>query len=419
MRSLLQIALSSALALSFFSGCTPEPAPQEKKEQLDPTLPIVQINGHLSDMKAIAFEWQSIPDPRVEGIYVYRATAGAEADKLTRIATVQSRFVTHFVDENVEPSSSYLYRFTTFNKEGAQSTGSETVTAETMPVLTSVSFFSSIDNLPRSAKLIWRPHTNPKVKGYQIERQSVEDPEWKSIDNVNGRLSAEYIDTGLKDNSVYKYRLRAVTYDKIVSTPSEIVTVTTKPLPLPVTGLSATGDLPRKIQLAWDAHGVKDFDYYKIYRSEDVDGRYDYHVKTRDTRFEDAIDQDGKVYFYKVAAVDKDGLESPVGPVPAQGSTLVKPAIPVVTKAAFEGNSFRIHWSNSDKRTVSFTLLKTTHKNWLSKSVQEITGIKQTQYTDVDIQPDVQYEYQILAVDRFGIASEPTEAAPLSFKAEK
>jgi fibronectin type 3 domain-containing protein len=420
MRSLLQITLSTAFVLSLFSGCAQQqPKPEEKKQLTDPTLPVVQINGHISDMRAVAFEWQKVKDPRVAGFNVYRNLADDETGKLKHIDTVESHYVTHYLDEEVKPDKRYNYRFTTFNAEGAESHGSETVTVTTLPVIASVSFFASIDNMPRSAKLIWRPHTNPKVKGYRIERKRLEEPEWTTVDNVNGRLSAEFIDTGLKDNGIYKYRLRAITYDKIVSTPSEIVTVTTKPLPTPVENIAATRDLPKKIVLTWAPHSVKDFDYYKIYRNDDADGTYDYHVKTRDTRFEDTVEEDGKVYFYKIAAVDKDGLESQLNPVPNQGSTLIKPMSPVMTKAFYSDNSFRLHWQNSDARTVSYTVIKTTHQSWINKSVQEIVGVKQTQFTDIEIAPDTRYEYQVVAVDEYGIASEPTEAVELSFKAEK
>ncbi len=416
MRSLIQIALSTALALTLFSGCTQQPEPETPKERIDPTLPIVQLNGQITDMTSIAFEWKKVEDPRVAGYHVYRGLAADESGKLVRIDTVKSRFVTHYLDTQVDPDTGYRYRFTCYGENGAESHGSDTVTVNTQPVLPSVSFFASIDNMPRSAKLIWRPHTNLKVKGYRLERQSLEDPEWHDVDNINGRLSAEFIDTDLKDNSVYKYRLRAVTYDKIVSTPSNIVTVTTKPLPDPVQDVVATTDLPRKIVISWAPHGAADFDYYKVYRSDDVDGGFDYHVKTRDTRFEDAVAEDGKVYFYKIAAVDKDGLESLVGPVPAQGATLAKPATPVMTKAYYQDHSFRIHWQGTDSRTVSYTVVKTTHKSWISKAVQEITGVHQGEYADVEIQPDTRYEYQVMAVDRFGIASEPTEPVALTFQ---
>ncbi len=416
MRSSLRILSSTLLLLAFFSGCAPQPQPERKV--VDPTLPTVHINGHLDDMTAIAFEWTKIEDPRVVGVHIYRRLAHVQGE-LVRIATVESRFVTHYLDTNVEPGIDYVYRFTSYNAKDAESQGSESVTASTLPRITPVSFFASIDNMPRSAKLIWRPHTDARVKGYKVERQSLEKPEWKEVGFVNGRLNAEYIDSGLEDNNVYNYRLRTVTYDKILSEPSTIVRVSTKPLPLPVQGLTATSNLPGRIVLAWNSNETPDFDFYKIYRSESSDGDYDYHVKTRDIGFTDEVAEPGKIYFYKLSAVDKDGLESPLSALPAQGSTLVRPAAPVMTSASHVDRTFRLRWQNSDERTVSFTLVKTTHHNWVKKTVQKITNIQQPQYTDVDIAADIRYEYQVVAVDANGIESEPTEPVELSFPAEQ
>ena len=47
------------------------------------------------------------------------------------------------------------------------------------------------------------------------------------------------------------YRVMVETFDGIVSNPSAIVSATTKPLPLQISKLEATRDLPKKIQLAW------------------------------------------------------------------------------------------------------------------------------------------------------------------------
>jgi fibronectin type 3 domain-containing protein len=358
MKLSLQTLLSTLLLLTLFSGCTRQPEP--KQQVVDPTLPVVHINGHISDMNAIAFEWRKVEDPRIAGVHIYRRLADVKG-KLVRIATVDSRYVTHYLDANVEPDTRYIYRFTSFNAKGAESPGSESITASTLPLIEPVSFFASIGNMPRSAKLIWRPHPDLRVNSYRIERQSLEVPEWHKIVEVKGRLNAEYIDSDLKDNNVYKYRIRAVTFDKLATEPSKIVRVTTKPLPTPVQNVRATSDLPGRILLSWQAVPSEDFDYYKVYRSETAKGGYDYHVKTRDTSFPDEVKSPGKIYFYKVTAVDKDGLESPLPALPAQGSSLGRPAAPVMTHAAYADRSFRLRWQNSDPRTVSFTLVKTTH----------------------------------------------------------
>jgi fibronectin type 3 domain-containing protein len=277
-----------AVTLALFSGCTQQPTPPAEP-QIDPTLPTVSVNGHIESMSSIAFEWKPLADTRVKGYYVYRNDPEGENPKLSRHATVKSRFVSHYTDKDLKPNTTYIYRFSSHNKAMQESEASKTYRVTTKPVLTSVSFFDSIGNLPRMAKLIWRPHDNPSVKGYIVERQNVEQPDWIEIATVESRLQAEYIDMDLDDNRVYKYRLRAVTYEGIKSTPSDIAKVVTKPLPPVIEGLTATTDLPKKISLSWEASDIKDLAFYNIYRSDSSDGSYDYYVKLNETKFIDEL----------------------------------------------------------------------------------------------------------------------------------
>ncbi len=418
MKSLTQLISSIALTLILFSGCAKQPE-ATKEVKIDPTLPVLSINGYLADMNAVAFEWKPIQDARVEGIYVYRSNPETGDGKLHRIDAIEQRAATHYTDTNVVPGTAYQYRFSSYMANGHESQASETISVNTLPVISSVSFFESIGNMPRSAKLIWRPHTNIKVKGYQIERQTLEDPEWNVLAYIDHRLSAEYIDSGLKDNHVYKYRLRAVTYDKLVSTPSNIVKVVTKPLPNPVTNLTTTTDLPQKITLNWDASSAPDFSHYNIYRSTSATRGFDYHVKLKETTFTDTVKEDGASYFYKVTVVDSDGLESPRDTVAMQGTTLHQPKTPVITDAQVINGAATLHWKNNDVRTASYVLIKTTKKSWIDKSIQEIKNIKETQFTDVDIAADTVYLYQVVAVDQYGVRSKPSIEAELSFSAER
>ena len=61
------------VSLLILSGCGAQPAPS-KDDVVDSTLPIVELtkNGIFSETNAIAFEWKSIEDSRVKGIYVYK-----------------------------------------------------------------------------------------------------------------------------------------------------------------------------------------------------------------------------------------------------------------------------------------------------------------------------------------------------------
>ena len=75
------------------------------------------------------------------------------------------------------------------------------------------------------------------------------------------------MDKGLRDNYVYRYRVRVKTFDDVVSRPSEVVEAQTKALPDMITGLRATSDLPKKVILTWNPSTTSDFTHYKIYRS--------------------------------------------------------------------------------------------------------------------------------------------------------
>ena len=405
------ITLSSALAAFLLSGCNSS-TPTPPEDAVDTTLPVVTLNGHIEDMKSVAFEWKDMNDSRVVGIYVYRNDPTKDDSQITRYATLTNRFSTHYIDNDVTPNTKYQYFFTTFSDK-AQSQKSQTVSLTTLPVIESVAWLDSIQNMPRSVKIIWRPHTNPRVNGYIIERKSLKDDDFKEVAHIDGRLNAEYIDTKLDDGQVYKYRIRAVTYDGIKSTPSQIVQAITKHLPADIQGLSITHDLPKKIKLVWQPTTISDFDYYKVYRSSSASGSMDFYAKLTTNTFIDNVQEDGKQYFYRVTVVDKDGLESDSNIPPLQGITLVKPKTPDLVGAKIVNNQAEIRWSDTDPRVKSYTIIKTTKRGWLDSQTDEIRGITDTKFVDSNIFAGIEYRYQVMGVDEYNISSEPSTEATI------
>lgn len=417
MHSSIRYALSVSLALSLFSGCAPQPAPQ-KTVTIDSTLPTPSLNGFIADITSIAFEWKPLEDPRVSGYYVYRNTPGAEDQKLQRVATIESRFATHFVDNDLKPGSEYQYRFSAITKEGTESVASETMLVATQPMIAPVSFFQAIGNMPRSAKLLWRPHPNGKINGYVIERQDATEQKWNAIATISGRLNAEFIDRELKDGQVYHYRIKATTFDKLTTEASETSKVITKPLPPEIRNISSTNDLPRAISLKWEPSTINDLSHYNIYRSSTPNGSFDYHVKLETNTFTDNITEDGKFYFYKITTVDKDGLEGLQSSVATQGSTLSKPQTPIAYEGKVVNKTAELQWRNTDPRTVSNTVVKTTKTSWISRESIDINNITTTSFRDTDLRPDTDYLYEILSVDKNGIRSLPTQAIELRYEAK-
>ncbi len=400
------LVTSLSLSLLILSGCTPTPADKESAV-LDESLPLVNLtkNGIILGMKSVAFEWNSIIHPNVQGIYIYKMVENADGtSELVYYTTIQSRFATHYVDTAVKPDTRYIYTFKTFSAIGEGRT-SRRIVVNTLPVIESVSWIHSVTGMPRVAKIIWRPHSNQKVKAYVMERKTLENEKWKKLDTITGRLNAEYIDEELKDNFVYLYRLRAITYDGITSTPSVTVKVVTKALPTPITNLNATTNIANKININWDKSVQEDFALYYLYRSKEIHSGYSVIAKLHNNNFIDKIKENGKIYFYRVSAVDKDSLESEHSKNTILGMTLSIPEAPSIIIAKHVGSNIEIHWSKTDPRSVSYSIIRSHKKSWFDETIEEFTEIKGNKFIDKNVAADSTYSYVVYSVDVNGIKS--------------
>ncbi len=395
-------------SLLILSGCGAKPTPKSEAV-VDTTLPIVHLteNGFFIDTNSVAFEWQSLKDERVNGVYIYKTKMDSNVTSEDYYDTVNNRFSTHYLDTNIEPDTKYNYYFKTFSDE-AESVKSEITAINSLPVLESVSWIHSIQDMPRSAKIIWRPHSNQKVKSYIIQRRTLEQDAWENIATIDGRLNAEYIDLNLKDKFVYKYRIKVLTYDNILSTPSQLVKVVTKELPKEVTNIVASRDLPRKIKITWDRSENKDFARYNLYRAQNVDGSYELIAKLHNNIFIDEINEDAAQYFYRVSVVDIDDLESKHNEQSIQGVTLSKPKAPAVFEAKLVDNKVQLIWSKVDPRTKSYIVAKSFKTSWFKEINEEVEGITAKIFVDTKIEPNITYYYQIFAVDENSIRSKPS-----------
>ncbi|WP_373004797.1 fibronectin type III domain-containing protein [Sulfurimonas sp.] len=404
--TLATFCAASLLILSGCGGTSPKPADEIK---IDKTLPVVKLTekGTFVDMNAVAFEWSAIEDERVKGIYIYKQVMSEEASDLSHYKTIDNRFTTHYLDTEIKPDTGYTYTFKTFSEE-AESQMSEAKAINSLPVLQSVVWIQSIQNMPRTAKIIWRPHSNQKVKSYIVERRTLEEEKWSKIATVDGRLNAEFIDFDLKDDYVYKYRVRVLTYDGITSNPSEIVQVVTKALPITIKHIVATTDLPRKIEINWEKSTTEDFARYHLYRSESSDGTYELIAKLYNPTFTDVVEEDGKEYYYRVSAIEKNGLESIHDKISIQGLTLIKPEAPSLVEAKVIDNKIEIKWSNKDTRVKKYTVIKKAKTGWFDAKDEEFVDISGKKFVDAEIGPNITYYYQVFAIDEFGIKSEPS-----------
>ncbi len=391
------------LVLSIFiAGCA---STKGGPEILDENLPPIMAIRTVVSTSSVGLEWDDPKDPNVDGFYVYRAKLN---EPMKKIDTIQSRFSTHYLDSGLEPSTSYRYSMKSYSSSGMSRDG-VVVTATTAKAIESVSFAQALYGLPEQVKLIWRPHANLKVDSYIIERSKAGANSWSKIGEVKGRLSAEYIDTKVKSNSSYDYRIRVKTLDGEISAPSKILNSTTKELPSGVVGLSATTDQPKKIVLTWDSPANDHFSHYQIYSSRLQSLGFLPLAKTDKNFYEDLINTNDATRYYKVTFVDKDGLESLASDTPVMGKTLAALPAPAMQAPIINNNTIVLNWQTKSP-THKFTILRSGGGS--DKTISDITN---NSYIDSDIVKGNTYRYSVIAVDEYGINSDRSNSVKVAY----
>jgi len=220
----LTLILSISILIMLMSGCNPQTM---VSYQLNDKLPRLNDVKVVADNTAIGFEWQPLYKKGLEGVNIYRSEpniyANSNTKRLTKVATIDNPFASHYVDTGLKQNSSYTYTFTTI-KGGYESAHGKIIDVKTLPPLPKVTFFQGVQKSPHVVKLIWRPHPNKKVKMYKIER-SLNGAKWVWVSTIKNRLMVEYIDRYVKPHNRYQYRVIAVGFDGSYSIPSDIVTI--------------------------------------------------------------------------------------------------------------------------------------------------------------------------------------------------
>lgn len=418
MKKLIQKILLT-VSIILISGCTVNnPIAPTSKPKIDENLPTIDPSSirMIPDMKSIAIEWKGTVDPSTHGYNLYRSNVQIDGSKLKRIEQITNKYTSHFLDEDLEPSTQYVYSISTIGKNGTESRASQSSVITTKPRFESVSFLTAVNELPRQIKILWRPHTNQRVNQYIIQKRSEDGSKWSRIARVKPRLQVEYIDKNLKDNTKYTYRIVSETFDRIKSKPSKIVTAMTKALPHPVQNIKATYDLARKIKLTWEAlEDISDIAYYQVYSSDNKDGTFETlaQVAPSDNTFIDMVNKDGIIKYYKVITVDKDELESSKKVNSTMGKTLDIPSQPIITLAQIQGDSVILNWISNDNRTVGYNIYKTIQKNYFDSKSTVISNISDLRFEDKDIVRGVTYKYSIQSIDENGLLSSKTPPATL------
>lgn len=227
MKKLTQILLTVILLLSVI-GCSSNAL--LNNEQLDPSLPKLNDVKAVPSSTSVAFEWKSLAEKRITGLNIYRTDTNAyvnsQTKQLTKIGVIRNPFVTHYVDTQLRQGSAYTYTFTTV-RNGFESAHGKVINVKTLAPFDPVTFFKVFQKNRNTVKLIWRPHKNPKVSWYKVER-SMNAGDWKWIGTVKERMMSEYIDGSIAPGNSYTYRIITMGFEHSFSKSSTNVSIQTR-----------------------------------------------------------------------------------------------------------------------------------------------------------------------------------------------
>ncbi len=426
MKKLSQIILSTSLIL-FFSGCANTnlrlPAVEELPSfslpeftffddlVVDKRLPRVNGLKIYTDMDEATIEWKPIYNSNIAGYRIFRKVAKATRFQLIKI--MDDKYSSHFTDLRLSPNTLYTYAVSTYTKDERVSDLSNSIQRKTSPLLKEVEFFKALSGFPNRIKLLWKPHKNEAVKNYEIQRQDVKTKIWKKIATVEGRLSIEYIDKDVESMTYYVYQISAQTYEGISSRLRKTQKASARTLPATITGLQATNNLPRKIELIWNKSQHSELLYYNVYKSSFADSLFKIVGQTKANHFVDLLDEDKKEVYYKVTAVDKYNLESFMQKTSKAGITQKNLQSPIDAKATIEHKMVIVSWKNIDPRTHKNKVIK-NYRDGLSIESETYFPPKNQIFIDKNVKENTNYSYTIIAIDKDGVESQPTQEIRVS-----
>ena len=300
---------------------------------------------------------------------------------------------TSYTNTGAAVGKTYYYRVKAVNSVGT-SGYSNIVSGKAKtaaPAAPSVTIGNSSTGKPQ---LTWKA-VSGAVK-YEVYRSTRQNSGYSLLGTTT---STSYVNTGASTGTTYYYRVKAVNRNGMASGYSNIVSGKAKAAAPAAPSVTAGNSSTGKPQLTWKA--VSGAVSYRIYRSESRGTGYSLLGTTSSTSYVNTGAAAGKTYYYRVKAVNRDGMASGYSNIVSGKAKAAAPAAPSVTagnsstgkprltwKAVSGAVSYRIY--RSESRGTGYSLLGTTSS---------------TSYVNTGAAAGKTYYYRVKAVNRDGMAS--------------
>jgi fibronectin type 3 domain-containing protein/DNA-binding beta-propeller fold protein YncE len=357
---------------------------------------------------ASSFSWAE-GEEDVVGYAIYRAASrGGEYVKAGETRTPG------FSEKGLANGETRYYRVVKRYRNGLESEPSIEFAAGAKPPPSPPAGFCAQGGLARRVRLEWDPPKEKDIREYRIHRSGSESGGYREIASVKpGWFNRHsHTDTGLDDDTAYYYTIEAVDADNLSSAISAPVKAVTKRAPSPPRDLAAEGGKARRVPLAWDRNPEADIAAYRVFVSESGDGPFRQIAETAAPAFVHAGLGDRTARFYRVRAVDRDGLLSGFSET-VSAATRPLPSRPEGLKAESGlPRSVRLAWTPNPEPDIARYTVRRLRRGAFS----DVGEVRTPGYTDTGLEDGVTYRYEVRAVDAEGLVSPPSEQVEASTK---
>jgi len=336
---------------------------------------------------------------------------------LDTLNTLGSRTYVDSTYPAADPAPAYSYRVVALNAVGyggkfmqttVQSISAPVVAGGTVPaaptVLAGTLLAGGGGPNGLQVALTWTDNAINET-GFVVERSIAGSGAWSQIGTVNAAVTGTggtgtFTDITVAPGISYNYRVAAANASGL-SPYSNVILIVVPTMPAAPSGLTATGQFPLTINLAWtdNSNNETGFTIQRATNAAFTAGLTTFTVGPNVNTYPDAPVVGGTTYSYRVRA--DNGV---VASAWSNTATVTFPAVPAVPAGLDAkqqpGRQASVTWTVSPSTYVTgFTLQRSTDPGFASGAFVNLAGATPTSYTDTGLVPGTTYYYQVRAVN--------------------
>ncbi len=358
-----------------------------------PTLPEAPSNLQADYLTATSVQlvWADNADNE-DGFQIERKTDGGVYVIIDSLAAD----VTNYVDTGLLYATTYTYRVCAFNAAGLSDYSNEATPINQVPSQPTGLSTIAGNSLVR---LMWTCNPEPDVLYYMVQRSTTSG---SGFTTVAVSFGCSIDDHAVQNDTTYYYRISAIDTFGQESIWSGEVSASPQLLP-PVSpaNLAATPS-DAMIQLDWDDNTEADICYYKVYRSMASAGVYEPVATAMGaSHITDCQVVNGSTYYYKVTAVNDDGLESGYSNM-VYGSPQVAGAPAAPSNLTAQSNGVRqiaLTWQDNADDELGF---RVDRDSGMGFEMVQLLGADSTTWADTGLIGGGTYTYRVIAWNNTG-----------------